>query len=119
MNTPHEQERRPWNRRYWFLKGLKVAVMIIFFVGVFSWVFMLLWNCLVPGIFGLQPLNYWQAMGLLILSRIIFGGRGGWGHGHHHWKHRMRGRWESMTPEEREKFRAAMRDKWCWRDEQR
>jgi len=66
---------------------------------------MLLWNALVPGLFRAPPLQYWQALGLLILSRILFGGlRGrGW---HGHWRQRMwRERWENMTPEERARMR--------------
>jgi len=70
-----------------------------------------LWNWLMPTVFGLHMITYWQALGLLGLSWLLFGGprmlpgqgRGG------HWRHRMRERWEQMTPEEREKFRSGMR----------
>src|SRR2546430_11472413 len=67
---------------------------------------MSLWNWLVPSLFRGPALQYWQAVGLLLLSRILFGslrGRGGW---HGHWRARMwRERWASMTPQERERFR--------------
>lgn len=106
---------RPMDKRFWFLKGIKIAVLVVLFIGIVGWLFMLLWNCLIPGIFGLKVLGYWEALGLLVLARIIFGGRGGWGH-HGGWKHRLRGRWESMTPEEREKFRTAMKERWCRRN---
>jgi hypothetical protein len=67
-----------------------------------------LWNWLAPTIFGGRTIDFWQALGILILSKILFGGfRGRSGFGGH-WKRRMRERWEQMTPEEREKFRQGM-----------
>ena len=74
-------------------------------LAVLSFAVMLLWNSLVPELFRGPPLQYWQALGLLLLSRILFGGlrgRGGW-HGHR--RQRMCERWESMTPEERARLR--------------
>ena len=70
-----------------------------------------LWNWLMPTTFGLHPITYWQAIGLLGLSWLLFGGPRGFFGGHRggHWRHRMRERWESMTPEERERFRQGMR----------
>jgi hypothetical protein len=53
-------------------------------------------------------LGFWQALGLLLLSKILFGGfRGAAGHGG--WRRRMHARWEQMTPEQREHFRAGLR----------
>jgi hypothetical protein len=59
--------------------------MGVVFVTVFSWAVKLLWNNLMPGLFGLHPLTYWQAFGLLLLARMMFGGihRGHRGHRHH------------------------------------
>jgi hypothetical protein len=94
------------------LRGLKFVLIVTLFIGVFGWVFMVLWNALIPEIFGVRAINYWQALGLLVLSRIMFGG--GRAFGGHHWKQRMQARWESMTPEERDRFRSAMRrSSWC------
>jgi len=86
---------------------------------LFAWLVMLLWNhALVPAT-GWHEVTYWQAAGLLILSKIFFGFGGGRpGEG---WRNRMGRRawqnWESMAPEEREKFREAMRARygrsWC------
>ena len=78
---------------------------------------MSLWNALLPALFGLKVIHFWQALGLLALSRILFGGfhhrhsRGfgpGFGPGFRHRQHLIQ-RWENMTPEEREKFREGMR----------
>ena len=68
-----------------------------------------LWNWLMPAVFGLRTITYWQALGLLGLGWLLFGGPRGFFHGHGgHWRHRMKERWESMTPEERERFRHGM-----------
>jgi hypothetical protein len=89
-------------RGRWVLKGLAFAGFAIIALAVLSWVVMLLWNALLPGLFGAPPLRYLQAAGLLVLSRILVGGL----RGHHgHWRHRWRERWESLTPEERERLR--------------
>lgn len=94
------------NRGRWALKGMRIVMAVIAFVAVLGLIVMLLWNSLVPALFHGPALQYWQALGLLILSRSLFGGlrgRGGW---HGHWRQRMwRERWESMTPEERERMR--------------
>ena len=70
----------------------------------FSAVVMLLWNWLMPTIFGLGVINFWQALGILVLSRILFGGFGGHGLKKHHAEHHMRKKWMKMTPEERQEF---------------
>jgi hypothetical protein len=92
---------------------------------VFGYVVMRLWNWLMPMIFGLRMLTYLQAVGLLVLSKLLLGGvhhhggrRGGrcGGRGgrmgrmdRQQWKHQMKERFGNMTPEERERFRAGMR----------
>lgn len=91
------------------LRGLKFVAFAIVFAAIFGWVVMSLWNWLMPNLFGLHLITYWQALGLLILAKILFGGfRGRPGH-HMQWRHRMMERWEKMSPEEREKFRQSMR----------
>jgi hypothetical protein len=95
-------------RRNWIVRGALVALVVALALVVFSWVVMSLWNWLIPGIIGWKAIDFWQALGLLVLSRILFGGfRGRFGYGMH-WRARMAERWQRMTPEEREKFRAGM-----------
>jgi hypothetical protein len=67
---------------------------------------MWLWNWLLPGLFGWHQVTFWQAVGLLALCRILFGGFGG--HRSHHSPvgRRMAWRWQAMTPEEKERFMA-------------
>lgn len=79
-------------------------------IAAFSAVTMLLWNALIPGIFGLTAINFWQALGLLVLTRLLFGGLGrmmmGSGmkmfgmHGHNP----LREKWMNMSADERKEF---------------
>ena len=95
-------------RLRWVVRGLLAFCMVLAVLALAGWVVMGLWNALVPALFGGPVLRFSQALGLLILSRLLVGGlrgRGGW---HGHWRQRMwRERWEQMTPEER----ATLRDK--------
>jgi len=96
-------------RRHWFLRVLKFALFAVLFLTVFSFFVMGLWNWLTPALFGWHVITFWQALGILILSKILFGGfRGGPHRGPWGWRRRMWERWEHMTPEEREKFRQSM-----------
>ena len=94
-------------KRHWMVKGPKFVLFAALFVTVFGFVVMSLWNWLMPTLFGWHVLSFWQAVGLLVLSKILFGGFHG-GPGRGMWRHRMMEKWEKMTPEEREKFRQAM-----------
>ena len=93
---------------YRIARALKFLVFGAVAVTVFSWVVMGLWNWLMPAVFGLRAITFWQALGLLVLSRILFGRFGGPRRGMH-WRHRMTERWSQMTPEEREKFMEGMK----------
>lgn len=70
---------------------------------LFGSAIMLLWNWLMPEIFGLTTINFWQALGLFILSRILFSGMGGKGK-HSGGGHKGREKWQNMTPEERKEW---------------
>ena len=73
-------------------------------VAAFGTIAMLLWNALMPEIFHLPTITFWQALGLLILAKIFFSGfRGGGPRGR--MKDKLREKWMNMTPEEREKLR--------------
>jgi hypothetical protein len=88
---------------------MKFVAIAIVAVPAFGFLVMLLWNWLVPPIFGWNAIGFWQALGLFLLARILVGGMHG-GHGDHpRWRERMLRHWERMTPEEREKVLAALR----------
>jgi hypothetical protein len=77
-------------------------------IALFGQIVHYLWNWLMPALFHLPALTFWQSVGLLALSWILFGGmRGFRGGSRRGW--RMRERWNQMTPEEREKFREGLR----------
>ncbi|KAA6302531.1 MAG: hypothetical protein EZS26_001363 [Candidatus Ordinivivax streblomastigis] len=86
----------------------KHVVLVLAAIAGFSAVVMLLWNALVPCIFGLTDINFWQALGLLVLTHLFFGGTMAFaGHDRHEGgfgKNPIRKRWERMTPEKRKEF---------------
>ena len=100
--------------RFVTFKLLKAAIVLIVlplaFVG-FGFAVKELWNWLMPTIFGLTSITFWQAWGLLVLSWILSGVIRFGAHPRH-WRHRIAERWMEMTPEEREQFRAQMHDHW-------
>jgi hypothetical protein len=56
------------------LLGIGFGILGVGLLALFGWVVMLLWNWLMPEIFGLKRLGYWQAWGLLVLCTILFKG---------------------------------------------
>ncbi|MGE5492222.1 MAG: hypothetical protein ACM31P_13145 [Actinomycetota bacterium] len=89
---------------------IKIGLLAVVGIGAVTWIVMQLWNCLLPDLFaGVSRIGYWQALGVLVLSRILFGGLRG---GHlGHWRER-RAHWESLTPEERQQLKGALRSRW-------
>ena len=95
--------------------GIVIALLAVFGVAV-----MLLWNALMPRIFGLLEIDYLRAAGLLLLSRILFGGMGGgWRfplHGAREDGHlfgrgnKLREKWMNMSEDERKEFMAKEKD---------
>src|SRR6266516_2789369 len=85
-----------------------LGILLFAFVG--GEVVKLLWNWLVPPLFGWREITFWQAFGLLALCRILFGGSGWHRSGRPSFRGRMADRmaervaerWEQMTPDERD-----------------
>src|ERR1700752_285870 len=73
-------------KRNWFVRLLKFALFAVVFLAVFTFMVMSLWNWLMPAVFGWHPINFWQALGLLILSKILFSGFRGAPHHQGHWR---------------------------------
>ena len=91
-------------------RSVKISLMAIVGIAVLGAVVMLLWNWLMPALFvGAQPVSYLQALGILLLSKILFGNFHGRCHGR--WRER-RQRWESMSPEEREQMKCNFHSRW-------
>ena len=89
-----------------------LAILGIFlFIAIGGELVMQLWNWLLPPLFGWREITFWRALGLLALCRILFGGFGFHSSGRPGFRRRMEERCEHMTPEERERFRQRMRER--------
>jgi hypothetical protein len=98
-------------KRLLFIAPLAILGILLFmFIG--GEVVLHLWNWLLPPLFGWHPVTFWQALGLLVLCRILFGGWGRHGSGRSRFRRRMEERCEHVTAEERERFRQDMRARW-------
>ena len=93
-----------------------IAPLGIAAIFLFGWIVELLWNHALAPATGWREVTYWQALGLLVLAKILFGFGGGH-HGGYRGRRKAWQNWQSMKPEEREKFREAMRARygsaWC------
>lgn len=96
---------RAW-RLMWIAPVAIVGVAL--FAALGGYVVMRLWNWLTPVVFGWHVITFWQALGLLVLARILFGGLGMHRNAGSNMRHRMRERWGHMSEEERERFRQGM-----------
>ena len=103
---------RPNVRRLFWIGPLAILALILCVVlggELVKW----LWNALLPGLFSFPRIGFWQALGLLLLCRVLFGGLGVRTRGGRGWRDRMEARqFMKMTPEERERFRVNMRVRW-------
>jgi len=103
-------------QKKWMLMIL-LFPLLVFLAG---YVVLSLWNWLVPALFNGPVISFIQALGLLLLSKILFGGfKGGrgWGGGScycgggNYWKNKMHSRMEGMSEEEKEKFKEAFKNR--------
>jgi len=108
----------PMNTRWWVWRILGGIGIFVIATALLSLVVMVLWNALVPALFGGPVISFLQSAGLLLLSHVLLRGWSPWRHSgawrRHHWKRRFDERLEGMTPEEREKFRAEWRQRCGW-----
>ena len=94
----------------------KIIIFILFAIGfvfVVGSAIQLLWNWILVDAAGMNPINIWQAIGLLVLARILFGGMF-WGR-RKHWKKSKRKewkkKWHDMSPEDKEAFKQKWRER--------
>ena len=106
-------------KKWMFIAPAALAAMVLF-VAVGGEIVRLLWNWLLPALFGIRAITFWEAIGILALSRILFGGFGFHGGGSRsamrrriadRMADRVAERWDHMTPEERERFRQRLRER--------
>ncbi|MFN8309939.1 MAG: hypothetical protein U0T73_08245 [Chitinophagales bacterium] len=95
-------------------KGVLFALLMIPLFFAFVWGFQWLWNAVIPSIFNFKTITYWQAFGLLVISRILFGGAGfRFQHGgkKRFWRERMRMKMAHMSDAEKEEFKRKVRER--------
>lgn len=92
-------------RKKWIFLAPLAILAFLLFIAIGGEVVRQLWNWLLPPIFGWSQITFWQALGILALCRILFGGFGHHGFHRSRFRRRMGERLEHMTPEERERFR--------------
>ncbi len=98
------------NKKWIFLAPLAILA-IPFFIAISGEVVLKLWNWLLPSLFGARPITFWQAIGMLVLCRILFGGFKHRGFHRSNFGPRTARRWGNMTPEQRQHFRQNLRDR--------
>jgi hypothetical protein len=109
-------------KRHWFRFGVRFLLFALLFLALAGLAVMGLWNALLPHLFGVPLIGFGQALGLLLLGRLLFGfgfrgprgyGPRGWGQReggyggprHERWRQKMEERWQALTPEQREQMR--------------
>jgi hypothetical protein len=103
--------KRMYGRRKFFM----IIPIVILAILVFSAIVMSLWNAILVSVLGVKAITFVQALGILVLSKILFGGFKGRGGCHGGpppmWREKMQEKWATMTPEEREKFKAEWKNR--------
>ncbi|MGN6511849.1 MAG: hypothetical protein ACTHLD_20460 [Chitinophaga sp.] len=95
-------------------KILAAIVLIPAFAALLGFTTMYLWNWLIPSLFNGPVITFWQALGLFILCKLLFGFSKGGGHDKRknwrckkeRWKEHMKAKMEHLSPEEREKLKS-------------
>ncbi len=100
-------------KKYWIKKGLMFFTFFIAMLLLVGFIVMGLWNAILPAVLGVKAITFIQALGILLLSKILFGGFNGGcaGRGRHEWKMKLQEKMGHMTPEEKEKFRAEWKNR--------
>lgn len=104
-------------RLFYEKRAIFIPLAIVAFAGFIAlvgFVVMTLWNQLLPGILHVGTITFWQAIGIFVLCKILFGFGGGH-RGTGNWKRRrMEARFNTMTPEQKEKFKEQMLRRCGW-----
>lgn len=101
-------------RSFWIRKIAGVILIAAAAIFLFTFIVMSLWNSILVPVLGVRIINFGQALGILILSKILFGGfrgGGGWKGRRGAWSTQMKEKWQTMSPEEREKFKSEWRNR--------
>ncbi len=96
--------------------SIKKPIIVLFFIagiGILVYLIMLLWNAILPDVIGVNKVNYWQMFGILILSKILFGGsKFGSSHKRKSRHKKVKEKLMNMSEEEKEAFKSEMKSRW-------
>ena len=101
-------------KKFWIKKIIGFAVLGTVAIALLSFAVMSLWNAILVSVLSVKAITYCQALGILVLSKILFGGfgKGCCGHRKHPmWNEKMKEKWEKMSPAERDQFKQQWRNK--------
>ena len=103
------------NRENWKKKKPLLFVLIPVGIGLLVWVVMLLWNAILPDVVGVSEITYWQALGILVLSKILFGGFKGDSSKRFKNKKKSKDQFMNMTDEQKATFKSEWESR-CGKD---
>ena len=89
-------------RGKWFFL---IPIFALAAIALFGFLIMTLWNSVLVAVLHVGVVTFWQALGILLLSKMLFGGFRGGHWGRNRFKQKMQGRFMDMTPEERDAFK--------------
>ncbi len=100
-------------RSFWMRKIAGFILIAAAAILFFTFIVMTLWNSILTPVIGVHNIDFGQALGILVLSKILFGGfrGGGWRGRGRYWNSEMRNKWQTMTAEEKEKFKQEWRNR--------
>lgn len=107
--------------KFWIRKIIGFIILAIVATTLLGYIVMSLWNNILVAVLNVTVISFWQALGILVLSKILFGGfhcGSGWGRRHSAgWGKELHEKWHTMTPEEKEKIKQEWRNR-CrmWRN---
>ncbi|NCI48761.1 DUF3106 domain-containing protein [Sediminibacterium roseum] len=99
--------------KFWIKKIIGFILCFLLIAALLSWIVMSLWNCVLVAVLGVSVISFWQAAGILLLSKILFGGfhkSGHWGR-KREWREKWAEKMKNMSPEEREKIKQEWRNR--------
>lgn len=99
------------NKKLWIKKIIGFTILAIAAAALLGYIVMSLWNNILVQVLHVSIISFWQALGILVLSKILFGGFRGSGARGGAWKKEMQEKCHTMTPEEREKIKQEWRNR--------
>ncbi|QQS27525.1 MAG: hypothetical protein IPM47_11495 [Sphingobacteriales bacterium] len=104
-------------KKFLILRGIKFLLIGVVFIVLAGFLTSWLWNAILPDVLGVSKISFFQALGILLLSRLLFG-RFGRHRGFYEKRNHihpkaamMREKWANMSEEERENFKQQWKER--------